>query len=160
MHTIWRVLRDPDDTDDALQEALAIIWKRLDKISRHPNPKALILKICIDTAYDTLRKRIKHRRQEDLKMMEAEMEGKESGIEDAILQKERRKEILGAIGSLPRNQAQAIILRIVQDESYATVAHAIGCSEATARTHVKRGRARLSELLAHLLTHPRREATQ
>lgn len=43
MRAVWRVVRDPSDTEDAFQEALLRIWKRWDRICTHPNPHALIL---------------------------------------------------------------------------------------------------------------------
>ena len=56
MRSVWRITRDPDDADDALQEALERIWTRLSRIQRHANPRALILRICVNAAYDVLRR--------------------------------------------------------------------------------------------------------
>ena len=33
IRSIWRIVRNADDADDVLQDALAVIWKRLDRIS-------------------------------------------------------------------------------------------------------------------------------
>ena len=46
--------------------------------------------------------------------------------------------------------AQAILLRLVEEMPYAEISEAMGCSEATARVHVKRGRENLQERLADL----------
>ena len=59
-------------------------------------------------------------------------------------------EVTAAIGGLPRKQALATLLRIVQNQSYEEIALALGCGQATARKHVERGRQRLQKLLAHL----------
>ena len=32
IRTIWRIIRDPDEAEDVLQDTLGIIWKRLDRI--------------------------------------------------------------------------------------------------------------------------------
>jgi RNA polymerase sigma-70 factor, ECF subfamily len=160
IHSIWRILRDADDADDAMQEALARIWKSLDRVKSHPNPKALILKICINSSYDILRKRIRTRRSEALAAVDMKVKIFSRDAADILEEKERKSQIMDAIVSLPRNQAQAIILRIIQNQPYSMVADAIGCTEATARTHVKRGRSRLAELLSHLLPYPGKEATQ
>ena len=149
--SIWRVLRDPDDAEDALQQALEIIWKRLNRIRKHPNPHALILKICIDTAYDVLRRRIRTNQREDVRELEEGFAETSLIPSEALANQETEAEIYGAIGQLPCNQAKAILMRLTQEQSYKDIADALGCSEATARTHVKRGRARLRDLLAHLL---------
>jgi RNA polymerase sigma-70 factor (ECF subfamily) len=159
IRSIWRIVRDPDDADDALQEALTTIWRRLDRIRRHPNPHALILKICVNAAYDILRKRIRVRRHEELKEIESQVKDQRPLASDAITEKERKAEILRAIGRLPRHQAQAVLMRIVEEQPYSVIAQALQCNENTARTHVKRGRARLTQLLSHLLPQPAREVS-
>ena len=68
---------------------------------------------------------------------------------------QREKDILAAIGRLPRNQAIAVLMRLLQDQPYSDIALVLGCSEVTARIHVSKARAKLSLWLAHLL--PRRE---
>ncbi|MDD8011809.1 MAG: hypothetical protein PHX73_11995, partial [Acidobacteriota bacterium] len=42
MRTIWRILREKQAAEDALQDALAVIWKKRGTVARHPNPPALI----------------------------------------------------------------------------------------------------------------------
>jgi RNA polymerase sigma factor (sigma-70 family) len=149
--SIWRIVRDPDDADDALQQSLEVIWKRLNRIRRHPNPHALILKICIDTAYDVFRQRIRIKQREDVREIEESFGETNLNPSEALSNQETEAEIYGAIGQLPRNQAKAILMRLSQEQSYKDISDVLGCSEATARTHVKRGRARLCVLLAHLL---------
>lgn len=48
---------------------------------------------------------------------------------------------------LPRRQAVAIVLWAVEDRSHSEIAAALGCSEETARTHVRRARAALHRAL-------------
>ena len=148
MRSIWRIVRQKEAAEDALQEALAVIWKKRDAVARHPNPQALILKISVDAAYDALRKsrrRLRHEIQtarEEFADVSAAPPPKEA--EDKSL----RTEILEAIGCLPKRQATAGLLRIVEERSYEEIARAMDCSEATARIHVMRARAALARRLA------------
>jgi len=48
---------------------------------------------------------------------------------------------------LPRVQRAAIVLRYYEDQSFATIAEVLGCTESTARSHVRRA---LAMLRAHL----------
>ena len=59
IRSIWRIVRNPQDAEDALQDALLLLSKRWDRISKHSNPQSLVLKICIDAAYDVIRRRIR-----------------------------------------------------------------------------------------------------
>ena len=39
MRAIWRIVRQREAAEDALQDALAIIWKKRDAVARHPIPR-------------------------------------------------------------------------------------------------------------------------
>ena len=70
MRSIWRVVRNADLAEDSLQDALAIVWKKRFHIRLHPNPRAMIMKICLNTAYDSLRKLERMRCQTDLSQLD------------------------------------------------------------------------------------------
>ena len=148
MRMVWSVLGDADEADEALQDALVHIWRQLPKIRQAKNPHALILKICADAAYDRLRKRIRHREhyRQDL----AEPASRKPSPLRVAESREAYSQIMNAIGRLSRNQAIAVMMRIVQDEPYSAIAAALNCGEASARKHVARGRVRLQQLVGHL----------
>lgn len=150
IRSIWRIVRNGEDAQDALQEALATIWNRWGRIRKHPNPQALVLKICIDAACDALRRRIRLGRREASQTPSGQWLDPAPSAAQELARQELRAEILQAIGQLPRNQAEAILMRLVQELPYEAIAQAMGCAEATVRTHIARGRARLCQLLAHL----------
>lgn len=58
-------------------------------------------------------------------------------------------EVWEAIASLPTRQAQVVVLVVVQDLPVDDVAAVLGCGPETVRTHLRRGRARLAELLGN-----------
>ena len=147
MRTIWRIVRRRETAEDALQDALTVIWKKRQAVVRHPNPQALILRIAVTAAIDAMRRdrrRLRHEapgRPDDRTEDAAAPVGK--GVED----RELRTAILEAVSRLPRRQATAVMLHIVEERSYDEVARAMGCSETTARVHVLRGRAALAKRL-------------
>jgi RNA polymerase sigma-70 factor (ECF subfamily) len=150
MRTIWRVVRRGELAEDTLQDALTIIWRKRDHIRRHPNPQALILKICLDCSYDSLRKQERFRKMHDASATGSLESHPDKDGSRELEGKEVEAEVLKAIGRLPRKQAEAVLMRIVQDEPYGVIAETMGCSETTVRIHVSRGRKRLSRLLSHL----------
>jgi RNA polymerase sigma factor (sigma-70 family) len=163
---VWRIVRNPEDAEDTLQDALSTIWRKRRLVSMHPNPQALILKICINSAYDTLRKNRRHRKHEGPNpLLPYPPEEDEPGIAhsaavsdtsalDKLVQKETEREILNAIGRLPRKQAVVVLLRFVKEQPYDVIAQVMGCSQSTVRIHAARGRARLNKWLAHLNPNP------
>jgi RNA polymerase sigma-70 factor (ECF subfamily) len=151
IRSVGRIVRNPDDAADAFQNALLYIWKDLEKIHKHPNPHGYIIRVCVSAAYDVLRKRSKVIKRE----VAAEYEPTaHDSPEHLASEKELEQDVLRAIASLPRQQAEAVLLRIVDGESFDSIAKALDCSETTARSHVSKGKAKLRELLSYL--NPRR----
>ena len=146
---VARIVRDPEDAADVFQEILAQIWARLERIDRHPNPHAYIIRICITRSYDHLRKRARQRRREvRLESIRAKMwPARSLGY---VKEGDSITAICEAIALLPPNQGQAVLLRLMEDSPYHTIAGVLGCAVATARSHFSKGKARLVKLLGEL----------
>lgn len=130
-----------------MQEVLTLIWKKLDRVSGHPNPQALVMKICVNAAIDALRRQHRGRRFVDPQVLDRLPAPASDGEWE---RKETEAKVKEAIGRLPRKQAAAVLLRVLEGQPYEEIARALGCRENTARTHVRRGRAKLSRWLSHL----------
>ena len=155
MRTVWGVVRDRDLAEEAFQQALTTLWRKVPLLSRHPNPRALILRICLDAACDQLRERQRRwRRIAPLEEAQAAVAPTPGGtvVSSAIVE-----EVLAAVHRLKPRQATALLLRVVHEVPYRTIAQALGCSEVTARVHVLRAREKLRLWLSHLRTPSREE---
>ncbi len=143
---IWRIIRDPDEVEDVFQEILAQIWARLEKIDRHPNPRAYILRICVTRSYDALRKRVRRHRFE---VFVETVKEKLLPIRprDFINEHDRKIALHQAIALLPPKQGQAVLLRAMEDMSYDLIGSILGCSAATARSHFSKGKDNLGKVL-------------
>jgi RNA polymerase sigma factor (sigma-70 family) len=151
IRTIWGIVRDPDEAQDALQEALAAVWRRWDRLQDHPNPEALVLRICINAAYDTLRRKRRRLRWFGTGDVPVDPPDPAPSAMDAVAGAETRVRLREAIASLSRKQATAIVMHAVEGIPYEGVAAAMHCREVTARTHVARARAKLRARLADLV---------
>ena len=154
MRTIWRIVRHPEGAEDTFQEVLTILWRKRRRVLAHPNPRALVLKICTNASIDALRRHMRNREQ--LPLADAALAAPDSaqGGSGSLESMQREQSVLAAIGRLPRKQAVAVLMRLLQDQPYGEIALVLGCSEVTARIHVSKARAKLSLWLDHLL--PRR----
>jgi len=148
MRAVWRISRDPDDADDAFQEALLTVWKRWDRVRRHPNPHALVLHICINAAHDVLRRKVRQGKWLEAGALPEDIPDSSSSTLQDISGAEQSAHVLRAIGLLSKNQARAILMHVVEDIPYGDIAAAMDCRESTVRKHVARARARLRTLLA------------
>jgi RNA polymerase sigma-70 factor (ECF subfamily) len=142
----WRVLRSEQEAGDALQDALTRIWKHRWQLESHANPVAWMTRIVVNAAYDRLRLR-KARRAEPL---HADVESSTPTADLIAERQEMHMSLLQEIARLSPKQAQALLLRLVEELPYKSIAEALGCSEATARVHVQRGRERLRDRLGDL----------
>jgi DNA-directed RNA polymerase specialized sigma24 family protein len=106
----------------------------------HPNPQALVLKICLNAAYDTLRRRKRYLRCEEISALGNMPCPRDQGALQELAAREVEGQVLQAISRLPRKQALAVLMRIVQEESFDAIAAALECTEITARIHVSKGR--------------------
>jgi RNA polymerase sigma factor (sigma-70 family) len=153
LRTVRRVVRDPDLARDALQDAVVRLWQHRERLRRHPNPEALVVRVCFHAAIDAVR-RGQRRRETAAVDLDGRPGAPGRGPSDALEQRERHEAVVGAIAALPRQQALAVLMRVVEEQPYAVVARALGCAEITARIHVMRGRSRLRRVLAPLLRRP------
>lgn len=133
IRAVWRVVRDPDLAEEAIQDALETLWRKLEALRAHPNPEAFVLRVCLDAAHDRLRERIRSRSR-SAPLEEAE------GATGSAEARASVREVLAAVCRLSRRQAVAILMHAVHGEPYRAVAEALGCSEPTARVHVQRAR--------------------
>jgi RNA polymerase sigma-70 factor (ECF subfamily) len=152
MRSIWRIVRQREAAEDALQDALAVVWKKRDRVARHPNPGALILRIAVAAAHDAVRKSRRRIGREipGLPLPDGRADDSTASVMKAAEDRSLRAEILEAIARLPKRQATAVLLRVVEEQSYEDVARAMGCAETTARVHALRGKAALARHLERL----------
>jgi RNA polymerase sigma factor (sigma-70 family) len=144
--SIWRIVRDEHDAQDAMQDALATIWKQWRRVERHVAPQALVLKICVQAAYDVARRRNRQRRK--IEPAPAEPIDLAPSAAEELSQRETYAAVIDALARLSSQQAVAFSLRVFDELPYDQVAAALGCAEVTARKHVGRARASLRTALA------------
>ena len=140
VNCVWRIVRDPADTEDVVQEVLLHITGRFEQVRRHPNPTALLLRICANKALDHLRSR--KSRHEAMDRLAALPEDNPATPLQDVARSEERMEILEFIRKLPEREAEAITLHALEEFGYPAVAEAMGCSQSTARVLIGRARER------------------
>lgn len=149
MQSAWRYTQNAEDADDAFQEAIAQILRRMHPIRSHPNPQALILRVCTNVACDIVRRRLRRVSRE--RPLGGEDPATSAGdAAAALLDSKCRNQVSVAVARLPERQGTAVTMRFLLDCSYEKVATALGCAEATARVHAARGLEKLRDLLADL----------
>jgi RNA polymerase sigma-70 factor (sigma-E family) len=134
---------DLGDAEDVLQDVLAQALSRWSDVRAAASPEAYLRRMLVNA--NVSRWRRFRRRETPVAVVVPVTTAPDSA--DEALDAVERQELWQAVLALPRTQRTAIALRFHESLSYAEIAEATGCREATARSHVHRGLAALRETI-------------
>jgi len=134
---LWRMLGDPQDAEDGLQETFL---RALRHRSPSPilEPRAWLYAIAGNVARSQLRRR---RKDWDLR---APVDV-EAAAPDDVAERDRLEAVRRVVESLPPKQRQALLLRRYQGLSYKDVAKVLGSNAQAARANVYQAVLKLKE---------------
>lgn len=135
VRTVELMLGDHEAALDVAQEAFARLYRHWWRVSRYEAPAAWVRRVAVNLAISHLRRR---RLQQRVLATLAPETAAQPETDDAVL---------AAVRALPPAQRAAVVLYYFEDQPTSEVATLIGCSEATARVHLHRARAKLAAAL-------------
>ena len=128
-----RLARDEHTARDLLQETFLRAFRAYGRLDERDAQRAWLYRIAHNLYLNSLRRRPAER----LDGLVAEPAGSRADDPAVIAEgRETLATVQRALARLPLRQRAALLLRRVQDLSYAEVGAALGCSEETARAHV------------------------
>ena len=141
---IKHLVQDPGIAEELAQETFLKAFRRLDTFDRQRDFSAWLLRIAHNTAIDTLR-----RRRPPTLGIDAgdggEPASTEPGPDRPTEHRLLVRDLAAAMTRLRPEHRLALVLRFQEGQSYAQIAHVLGVSEGTAKSHVHRVRRRLAE---------------
>jgi RNA polymerase sigma factor (sigma-70 family) len=129
------VIGNREDARDAVQDALLGVLRRWDSMSRDPG--AYVRRSIVNANISAWRKRRKETPVADFSWSQSQ--AGPPGVETMWVRR--------MCGELPPKQRAAIAMRFYEDMSFADIGAALDCSEATARSLLHRGVAKLRTIL-------------
>jgi RNA polymerase sigma factor (sigma-70 family) len=129
---LWKLTGDADIFEEAFQYALLAMWMNLEKLTG-PQAGAYIYRIALSANSKAWRNRIGKNGQ--IPNVNLISEPADEETVDAETINLVRKEIV----KLPEQQAQAIVMRYIEQTDYKAIADKLNCAEDTARSHVSKG---------------------
>ena len=132
LRAVMAVVGRPQMAEDQVAEAFAKAWLSWQKVSRHPAPRAWVVRTALNTGASWWR-----RRHRELPLADHDLAapGDLGGGLDATL--------LTALWRLPARQREVIALRIFLDLDNDVIARQLGIEAGTVRMHLSRGVAAL-----------------
>lgn len=149
----WSLTGSWAAAEELVQDAFADAYRRWDEVGRLDRPGAWVRRAIVNRSASHGRRRSVERRGV-LRLAgraEAEADGpQDDRTGDDGVARVQDPDFWAALRALPDRQRACLALHYLDDLPVAEIAHAVGCSAATVKVHLHRGRAALAERLAHL----------
>jgi len=133
---------DSQIAEDVLQEALADVFKRWDKIKSHENLEAYTIRVIISRHTDMRRKWNRRRNENEVEYLEAFAGASIDEDSDSILDSLM---VQSAIKSLTSMQRAVLLLHYVYGYTLKDVAEVLQIPAGTVASHLARGKAAVAE---------------
>lgn len=145
-----RVLRSPDDAEDAVQEAFVKIWRYLGRFEGRSSFTTWIHRIVTNASLDVVRRqscRPGAADEEAGRELERLEVGAHEDPERQLIEARRGQVVRSALEVLSPVHRQAITLREFEDFSYDEIATTAGCPVGTVMSRLHHARRRLADEL-------------
>jgi RNA polymerase sigma-70 factor (ECF subfamily) len=138
------LLDNPQDAEDAAQEALAKVLTRIDQFRGEARFATWLYSLVTNTCRD-LGERQRRRRHQPLEIAPETVSAE--GPYDLACQREQRAELARELGGLSDDQRHVMVMKDVLALSYEEIAEVLDMPVGTVKCHAHRGRARMRRLL-------------
>ncbi len=140
LRTALRMLGRLEDAQDVAQEVFMKLYRHIGKIEAERGVESWLYRTTMNACFDQLRRR---RPVEPI-----EWEPPIAAVQHTELERDQRRQLVSeALKTLPEKERAAVILREIEGLETAEVAQILGSSEATVRSQVSMGKARLKRCL-------------
>lgn len=143
----YRFLWNQDDAEDAVQDALLTAQAKWRDLRDKDKGWSWVCRIVVNRCHQQARLRQRHRHHEQY--IRPRNQEADAGHHDAAYTKEVVRQ---ALAGLSGRQRDVMVLRHLENMSYADIAAVLHISPATARVHAKAGREALRDIV--LANHP------
>ena len=141
------VLRDPEDANDAAQESMVKLVRRVKQFRGDSQFSTWLHRLVVNTCKDVAQARwAAERRTEPL--LEDTRVAHDGDPARALAAAETRRELGACLAELPAAQANVVALKDAFDASFDEISEATGLPVGTAKCYAHRGRSSLREKLS------------
>jgi RNA polymerase sigma factor (sigma-70 family) len=143
LRVVLASVRDRQTAEDLVAEAFTRAWASWRKVSRHPAPKAWVVRTALNAHVSRW-----HRRRREVAL--TDVDGATAGAGDGGLRDPPDGQLMAAVLGLPLRQRQVIALRLFLDLDTAQTARMLGIAPGTVTAHLARATAALRDQFSHV----------
>jgi RNA polymerase sigma-70 factor (ECF subfamily) len=138
----WRILRDPVEAEDAVQDALASACRKADAFRDASQLGTWIYRIVINASLMRLRSQ-RRRPEADIEVLPEARLGFEPQHETQVETRQLEGILMGCAGELPRGQRDLLMARYMDETPLRDIARKLGITEGGVKARLHRARAAL-----------------
>ena len=142
-----RLLRDPHDAEDVVQDVLVKVHRHWDTIVRQEVPEAYVRRMLVNACTSFWRRGVRRERPVDDVSLHLVVDVRDRAVDEPG-RLDEREVVLGLLRRLPAKQRAVLVLRHYEGLPDAEVAAIMGTSVQTVRSNVHRGLASLRALMS------------
>lgn len=155
-HHAFRMLKSEEDAQDAVQEALLKVWRKLDSYSGTAAFSTWLYTIIHNVCLDILRKKKRTGEQSQISLyqnsndeeeFEISVEDNAPGPYENVQKKAAVSALKEAIAQLSQEHREVIVLRDIDGLDYDEIASITGASLGTVKSRISRARLALRKIL-------------
>jgi RNA polymerase sigma-70 factor (sigma-E family) len=140
LRAVYASVGDRQEAEDLVAEAFAKAWARWATVTRHPAPRAWVVRTALNARISRWR-----RRQREIVVPDAAPDGADDGYLDSVVDRNLMTKVL----RLPNRQRQVVALRLFLDLDTAQTADVLGIAAGTVTAHLARAIATLRQDLSN-----------
>ena len=146
----WHYTGNREAAEDCGQEAMLRIWRNLENYRGDCALETWIFRIAANCCMDYLRKKKRDRSvsMEPLQEQGFDPADPAPGTEEQAVSADEHRRLREAIGRLPEDQREALVMTQLEKVPYEEAARLLGTTEGTVKSRVNRAKARLREILS------------
>ena len=141
-HVCQRILRNPEDADEATQEAMLRVYQGLNRFNGRYALQPWVARIATNVSLDVTRARARRPRESDRAISELHEELHEPSedpleLVERLLERERINEVLDLI---PEHHRDALVLRELEGRSHKEIGEVLGVTPSQAKALIHRAK--------------------
>ena len=137
---VYSILRDADDIDDVLQDICVRLISKIDSLRQPERFRPWLAVLARRQALRYRQQKNQRLRHLNEELADLKCDEKATELFEIIEQKERYKQVLDAIGSLPEKYRQVFVLEHIDDLTYRQIAEILDIPISTVQIRLVRAR--------------------
>jgi RNA polymerase sigma-70 factor (ECF subfamily) len=145
----FSVLRNPSDTEDAVQEAFLRVLRHRDSLEAVRDHRVWLIRIVWNIALDRKRRAKTRPETDDVSELARVLPANGLSAEQRASAAQHHAHVLRCVDKLPLKEREVLILSAFEELSSVEIASVLGVTESSVRSRLFRARNLMAEMLQH-----------